>query len=171
MLENGNNNEKLGVEVLGEFNNSEVFEAESNDDEKKPLEKLDISNIQKPKTIAPVIRKKGRADLAIVNTQKNGKRVKISKKVLEELDVKETEGASIDIAFTSDSVVLSKELEGIGETFQISKDRNIYSKDLVEEITDKFELDFTGVSTVSFSETEYQQFSNGCVVALVKCKR
>lgn len=171
MLENVKNDEKLGVEVVEEFNNPEVFAAESNNDEKKSLEKFDISNIQKPKTVSPVLRKKGRADLAIVNTEKNGKRVKISKNVIEGLGIKYTEEAKIDIAFTSDSVVLSKELEGVGETFHMSKDRSIYSKDLVEEITDRFELDFTGVSTVSFSETEYQELANGCLVALIRCKK
>lgn len=128
--------------------------------------KFDLSDLQKPNTKAHPMRKIVKADFAVVNTPGNGKRVKYSKDCLEKLGIQSIDGGTIDIAFGPFGIVSAKDLSGSGQTFSLSKGGHIYSKDLVEEITNRFKLDFTGVTTRSFNGPEYQVLDNGCTVAI-----
>lgn len=129
--------------------------------------KLNLQDLKKPDTEAHQSRTIEAADFAVVNTNEHGKRVKCSKKMLAKLDVKSADNGSVDFAFTADSTVVSKDLSGAGETFHLSKGGHIYSTPLVEEITEKFNLDFTGVTTCSFNNTEYVEI-NGVIAAIIK---
>jgi hypothetical protein len=123
---------------------------------------------KKPDTKANEARKVEKADFSVVNTSGNGKRLKFSKELLKKLGLKSIDDGSIDIGFTLHETVVSADLLGIGETFHLSKGGHVYSKDLVEEISKRFKLDFNGITTRSFSEPEYQELDNGCIVAIIK---
>lgn len=132
------------------------------------LKKFSSSDIQKPDTKAHRARKIGKSDFSIVNTEDNGKRVKFSKELLKKLGITNIDEGTIDIGFISDGTIISSNLSGIGETFPLSKGGHIYSKDLVDEVTQRFNLDFSGVTTRSFCDPEYQQLEDGVLVAILK---
>lgn len=172
MNEETQNLETLEVEVMDDLmkkdENVDIQSIEVEDGEPVCIKKFDLSEILKPTTKAHQARKVGKVDFAVVNTTGNGKRVKISKELLEELGLKNNEEGTIDIGFTPYGTVVATDLSGIGETFPLSKGGHVYSKNLIEEIIARFNLDFTGVTTNSFSNTEYQKLDNGCVVAIIK---
>jgi hypothetical protein len=131
------------------------------------LKKFDRSDLQKPNTKANQVRKVANADFAVVKTPGNGNWVKYSKKCLEKLGYQSIDEGTIDLAFGPFGIVSAKDLSGSGQTYSFSKGGHIYSKGLVEEITNLFKLDFTGVTTRSFNGPEYQVLDNGCTVAII----
>lgn len=129
------------------------------------IEKLDFSKIQNPVTKAHRAREINKVAVSLVN-DKNGKWLKSAGDVLEKIGAKNSK--YINVAFLPYGTVLSSDISGIGESFPLSKGGHIYSKGLVEEITERFKLDFTGVTTRSFSNAEYQELDNGYIVAIIK---
>jgi len=89
----------------------------------------------------------------VISSQKNGKRVTLSKEIMELLN----NPASIEIGFTKDGIVVATELPENGEEFSLGKIGNkgvIYSSQLVEEITELFHLDFQDRVSITFTEAE-----------------
>lgn len=170
------NLEESEVEVKEDVN-PEITELEAPKQEERQIatseksdatttfKKFDLSEIQNPETKAHRAKEMNKVDFSVVN-DKNGHWVKVSKEVLKKIDAKDRK--LVSIVFLPYGVVVSNEVSGIGEAFPLSKGGHIYSKGLVEEITEKFKLDFTDVTTRSFADPEYQKLDNGCSVAIIK---
>jgi hypothetical protein len=89
----------------------------------------------------------------VVNSEKNGKRVTLSKEIMELLN----NPVSIEIGFTEDGIAVAKKLPENGVEFSLRKNGNkgvIYSSQLVEEITELFDLDFQDRVSITFTEAE-----------------
>lgn len=92
--------------------------------------------------------------LTIVNTIGNGKRITIADDVL--LSV----GADheVQIAINDEGIAIGSELPGDMNSFTLRKAGKkgvVYSTKLVEELTELFELNFSGKSSISFSDMTY----------------
>lgn len=104
-------------------------------------------------------------DFSVVNTEKHGRRVVISGKVLREMGSPKT----VQFGFSKRSLVFGSTLnqDSDGFTIRYSGTKGlIYSGPLVQEITEKFGLDFTGRSMVTFPKAKIKNVDNQ-VVALV----
>ncbi len=103
--------------------------------------------------------------LTIINSQKNGKRITLSKEIFDEL----SEPTSVVVGFYEDKLLItSTDLkEAIGGTVCVlGKNRNIYCTDLVEKITDLFNLDFSERVSITLSTLEWEEL-DGQPVALL----
>ena len=112
------------------------------------------------------VRRNGyRGVLSIVNS-KNGKRLAISQEVVDTCGL----GDEICIFFGDDSLVISNKTPDCTVTFFTKTSGQkllVYSAGLVEEISQKYQLDFTDVSCITFWDVEYFETEN-IVVAVVK---
>lgn len=90
--------------------------------------------------------------ISIINAAENGRRVKISKAALKMLG----NPASVQLAVSPDTLIISSELEDNPVHFKVSKG-NVYSSALVLDLTERFDLDFNGTTSRSFySESELE---------------
>lgn len=89
----------------------------------------------------------------VVNSEKNGKRVTISKELSDELGNIET----VEIGFTENGIVVGNKLPENGTEFRFKKSGNkgvIYSSSLVDEVTEEFKLDFSNRVSITFVDAE-----------------
>lgn len=96
----------------------------------------------------------GPSKLTIVNTAKNGKRLMIADDVLEAVNA-DTE---VQIAINDEGIAIGNGLPSDITAFTLRKSGKkgvIYSTELVEELTDLFDLDFSDKSSISFPEITY----------------
>lgn len=92
--------------------------------------------------------------MTIVNSKDNGKRITISKGSMEYIGNPE----SVEIGFTEDGIVIGDKLPENGERFTLRKVGSkavIYSAQLVKEITELFELDFSNRVSITFTDAEH----------------
>jgi hypothetical protein len=109
--------------------------------------------------------------LSIINSKKNGKRITVAGKVMEDLNFPDNLQFSY---YKNEKILISEELSANADVAQHAVRREkegkkgiIYSYDLVEEITDKFNLDFSGKTTsITFRKLEYAE-NNGKLVAII----
>jgi hypothetical protein len=90
--------------------------------------------------------------MSIVNT-KTGKRITLSKKLLEELSCPK----SVQIAFTEDSIIIGEKLPNNESIFNLKMSNGkgaIYSAQEVTEIRDLFDIDFSNKTSITFAEAE-----------------
>lgn len=103
--------------------------------------------------------------ISIVNA-KTGKRIIISKEIMERLNNPE----KIVMSFTEGKIAIGKQLPN-NENYlniKLSKSKGIiYSAGIVKEITDKYQLDLSSRTSITFSEVEYTNYDE-YVVAVVK---
>ena len=105
--------------------------------------------------------------MSVINS-KNGKRVPFSKDVMNELNNPE----SVSISFSDESLAVAERLPNNNNQLKVKNIGNkgvIYSAGLVSEITDKYGLDFSNRTSITFSEVNYIE-NNGCTVAIIKIK-
>ncbi len=73
----------------------------------------------------------------------------------------------IEVGFTEDGIVIAEKLPENGVEFSIKKTGNrmvIYSSELVKEITELFNLDFSNRVSITFTESEkYDDLDNPIV--------
>lgn len=96
----------------------------------------------------------GNGVMTVINSNSNGKRFIFSNSVIRYLDNPD----SIEIGFTEDSVVASYKLPENGQRFNLRKSGNkgvLYSYQLVKEITELFDLDFSNRVSMTFNDAEY----------------
>ncbi|WP_052380405.1 hypothetical protein [Paenibacillus camerounensis] len=102
--------------------------------------------------------------LTVVNTKRNGMRIAISPIVMAQLGSPET----IQIAIGEDGIALAAYLPDNQTRFEVKKMGNkavIYCAPLVREVTEIFDLDFSGRTSISFSEISYMQTVEGQRIA------
>jgi len=103
--------------------------------------------------------------LSVVNSEKNGKRVSISSEVMNRLKNPET----LQVGFLEGNLVIGRSLGDSYTSYTLKKQgakQIIYSKELVEQMTDLCELDFSERTSITFPKASYQKM-NDEVVALV----
>lgn len=104
--------------------------------------------------------------LTIVNTVKNGKRLTIADDVLEAVGAT----AEVQIAINDEGIAIGNGLPGDITAFALRKSGKkgvIYSTELVEELTDLFDLDFSDRSSISFPEVSYLNISDQLAAFIV----
>jgi hypothetical protein len=130
-------------------------------------EAFDFSQFRGAKSVS-ISREIGEAGvMSIVNSKSNGKRISLSKDLLDRLNNPE----SVQFAFNTDSVVIGEKLPIVENSFSIRKDKKgiIYASQLVEEITKEFSLDFSNRTSVTFHQAKYRTMGN-YIIAIVKIK-
>ena len=110
----------------------------------------------------------GKASISIVNSEENGKRVSLSKTLIELLENPKT----IQFLVADEERLLIGEHLGEDYTnFSFSKEggRIIYSSSLVNELVKRFEIDYTDRVSASFDHVKVRKYKD-YPVAIVKMK-
>lgn len=105
--------------------------------------------------------------MSVVNAE-TGKRVVIKKEVLDRLGVEE----KVQFSFSKGAIAIGAKIINNSNYFNIKMGKNkgnIYSSGLVSEITDLYNLDFTGKTSVTFDNFEYKNIQ-GVEVAIIKIR-
>lgn len=104
--------------------------------------------------------------ISIVNTPDNGKRISLSKELMNKLEISN----SAQIRMSDDCLLIAKQIKGSKKSFVVRKNGNkgaIYAADLIQEISKKFKLDYSTRTTITFPKVEYHSYDNG-LIALIK---
>lgn len=99
---------------------------------------------------------------------KNCKRIAIATKVMKNLN----NPKKVAISFSEHSIAVGEQLPNNYNLLNVKTDKNkgmIYSSGLVSEITNKYRLDFSNRTSITFSDVEYIQH-NGFTIAIIKVK-
>lgn len=126
---------------------------------------LDNFTASTSKTISKVSAEAGA--MSLINS-KNGRRISLSKDVMNELNNAE----ELSISFSDDSIAVAERLPNNDNSLKVNRSGNkgvIYSAGLVSEITDKYGLDFSNRTSITFTEVNYVK-SNGYTVAIIKIR-
>lgn len=92
-----------------------------------------------------------RTSLTIVNTERNGRRIKLSKGLLEELG----NPSSVQISVSDTALKIGENLKNCTNNFQLTGGGDtIYKSPLIEQITEHFGLDFSERSSLTFDDVE-----------------
>ncbi|MDN4081407.1 hypothetical protein [Paenibacillus polymyxa] len=129
------------------------------------LEEMNFRPAASKHTSRPISKK---SVLSVVS-HKNGTRIAVDIKVIEELGDIE----SVQIALNHEGIAIGEEFTGDDNYFRLMKAANkavIYSSQLVKELTEAFNLDFENVSSISFQDVEYLQIESR-TVAFIKMIR
>ncbi|MBN7575381.1 hypothetical protein C1H57_08165 [Clostridium sp. 2-1] len=163
-LKNNNAEEDLGKETIN---------IEHNDiSSKVNLVQFDFSDIEFSKTKSSSRGVSGAPGyLTVINSKKNGKRVTVAGKVMEHLNFPDKLEFSY---YKNEKILISQEFSATADVAQHAVRREkegkkgiIYSYDLVEEITNRFNLDFSGKTTsITFRKLEFAE-NNGKLVAII----
>lgn len=97
-----------------------------------------------------------------------GKRITISKKVMDKLN----NPSRIVISFSDERIAIGEYLPNNNNQLDlkmVGKKGIIYSASLVTEIAEKYKLDFSTRTSMTFTEVNYVE-SNGYTVAIIKIK-
>ena len=162
------NNQELN-EMVMESNESvvELQEVEKTNDN---LEKIKESTLDAfiPSISRAVANKSTRGGgLSIVNA-KTGKRVSINKKIMDYLKIED----KIQFAFSDNEIAIGKELPNNKNYFNIKVSKGtgiVYCSELVFEITDLYNLDFSDRTSITFDNIQYQSIQ-GVNVVVVKVR-
>ncbi len=151
--------EQESLKVSEENLNTEQVQKESK------IEKISTDEIEVPLTNPKSSKSKSSAGyVTIVNSPKNGRRLSISKEPLVELGWNlETKLEAIVLEFIADGIVLSLD-ENRDRKFNLRKQgakHIIYSKDLVNEVTDRFDLDFSDRVSITFTQGNLVELPDG----------
>lgn len=105
--------------------------------------------------------------MSVINS-KNSRRITLDKDLMSELSNPEM----ISISFSDDSIAIAEKLPNNDNLLKVRKSGGkgvIYSAGLVSEITNKYMLDFSNRTSITFSDVEYIQL-NGFTIAIIKVK-
>ncbi|MGE7913248.1 hypothetical protein [Lysinibacillus xylanilyticus] len=109
--------------------------------------------------------------LTIVNSQRNGKRVVLSKELMKELN----EPNEVQISYGSDAIAIGADIPSNDNylTLKTQKAKSvIYSSELVNEITVLYDLKFVGIVSQTFYQVQYQGegTSRVAIISMVRNK-
>lgn len=106
--------------------------------------------------------------MTIVNSVKHGRRITIAKCVMDALK----NCTSLQFSFNENSIAIAEKLPNNESYFSLRKSGTksvTYSSQLIKEITDVFQLDFSSRVSITFHDVEY--LDNGeYPVAIIKVK-
>lgn len=145
---------------------TKIDETLPNDDESSSsVEGVDLSRFASVKSKSNTVRSLGSGVLSVINTAKNGKRLKFAEGLHEKLGAPDT----FQIKFSDHEIAVGEVLPDKNNDFSLRNDgksKVIYSSSLVDEITEKFDLDFSDRTSITFQEVEYVMI-DGHKVAIV----
>lgn len=122
----------------------------------------------KPKAESNITTAKSPAGVCtVVNSKRNGRRVTFARDIMDCLGNPET----VEVCFTEDGLAVAKELPENGVEFNVKKIGNkegIYSSQIVQEITELFDLDFENRVSITFTEAEeYTDDSCNTIIIII----
>lgn len=106
--------------------------------------------------------------MSVINSVKNGKRVSISREIMNKIGQLD----SVQMGFMKNGIVIGQYLSDTNTSYQLRTQgakKLIYSKGLVEQITDYFGIDFSNRTSITFHEATYQKL-DGNIVAVIGVK-
>ena len=111
---------------------------------------LDLS---KSKPMEAKSSSKGKISINIVNTISNGKRIKLSRGLMEKLG----DPSSIQFRILDEKIVLGSNLDVNEKSFKFSKSTlgTIYSYSVVASFTEVLNLDFSSVTSITLSNIHF----------------
>ncbi|MEK3719247.1 hypothetical protein [Paenibacillus sp. FSL H8-0034] len=96
----------------------------------------------------------GESVFSVINTPGNGKRTTISPNLISKIG----SPAKVQVSVNDKGIAISSKLPDNDSSFTLRKTSSkavIYSKELVDELTALFDLDFSGRSSISFYDVTY----------------
>ena len=168
-METIKNNKEL-KEMVIESNESVVELHEEVEKTNDNLEEIKESTLDAfvPSISRAVVNKSTRGGgLSVVNA-KTGKRVSINKKIMDYLKIED----KIQFAFSDNEIAIGKELPNNKNYFNIKMSKGtgiVYCSELVFEITDLYNLDFSDRTSITFDNIQYQSIQ-GVNVVIVKVR-
>ena len=102
--------------------------------------------------------------MSIINA-KTGKRIIVSREIMEKLNNPER----IVMSFSGDRIAIGEQLPNNDNYIKIKALKSkgiIYSAEIVKEITDIYELDFSNKTSITFFDVEYVKYEDN-VVAII----
>lgn len=115
-----------------------------------------------PSTCTDTTRTVGAGGMSVINSS-NGKRVTLNAAILNELSHQD----SIQFAYTDDFVAISNYLGASNTNYSLSKNGKsgvIYNTALVNEIVNRFNLDYSNRTSITFPVMDVQENENGKVL-------
>ncbi|MCM3116314.1 hypothetical protein M3610_13495 [Neobacillus sp. MER 74] len=115
---------------------------------------IDLNSFSSSKSNGINSRYVGAGVITIINSERNGKRIILSKELMEEL----LEPELVQIAFSSNEIAIGEEIPNNDHHFNVRKNGAkgvIYSAGLIQEITGLFNLDFSNKVSVTFYQVRY----------------
>jgi len=93
--------------------------------------------------------------ITIVNTSNNGKRIKLSRGLMEKLD----NPSEIQFRILGEKIVLGSNLDVNEKSFKFSKTAvgTIYNSSIVANFTEVLHLDFTNVTSITLSNIKFRK--------------
>lgn len=161
-LEQERYNQEVGEEIIEEREEEMIMNDNENTIKEDNLENFTAS---KSKTISQISTEAG--VMSLINS-KNGRRITLPKDVMNKLNNPEV----LSMSFTDNSLAVAERLPNNDNQFKVKssgKKGIIYSAGLVSEITDKYGLDFSNRTSITFSEVNYVE-SSGYTVAIIKIR-
>lgn len=158
---------KLKTEIYRQEEKEELSEEVSISDNQDIMQEDDLRNFtaSTSKTISKTSTEAGA--MSVINA-KNSKRITLSSEVIYKLNNPNT----ISISFSDDSLAIAERLPNNDNLLKLrssGKKGVIYSSGLVSEIIDKYGLDFSNRTSITFLEVNYVK-CNGYTVAIIKIR-
>lgn len=158
---------KLKTEIYSQEEREELSEEVNISNNQDTMQEYDLESFtaSTSKTIAKTSTEAG--VISVINS-KSCKRIVLSSEVIYKLNNPNT----ISISFSDDSLAIAERLLNNDNLLKLrssGKKGVIYSSGLVSEITDKYGLDFSNRTSITFLEVNYVK-CNGYTVAIIKMK-
>jgi hypothetical protein len=146
-------------EPEAEFHDEKVIKAESYSEEEEMLEDFSIDDLipVKTKVVKRMIGEPG--VITIINSKKNGKRIIFASAVMDKLG----NPSKLQIVFWQNGIVVGAMLPKADQFFPVKESGNkgiVYSGGLVQEITSKFNLDFSERVSITFPKVAYKDMDD-----------
>lgn len=128
------------------------------------MSKFMVPNLEEfiASTCTDTTRAVGAGGLSIVNSS-NGKRVTLNAAILSKLEHHD----SVQFAYTDDYIAIANYLGESNTDYSLSKNGKggvIYNTALVNEIVNRFDLDYSNRTSITFPVMDVQESENGKVV-------
>lgn len=152
-------------ELMDDLELEEDFDNFQNEEEEEELDFIDLSEFTPVKSKSKAKESTEAGIMSIINSKKNGKRITLSKHLIQKLKVDK----AINIALSSNAIVIASADAEIGNEFPFKVSGNkviIYSADLVNEITMHYGLDFSDCVSKTFYEVTYNKTSTHTVARI-----
>lgn len=150
------NEEHIGLDEDSDENIVGTVLEEDEEEQKEELEEFKFSFDEIIPSISNPVNRIPEAGVMSVVNSKNGKRVSIAKDVIESIG----QPASIQVGFIDTRIVVGEYLGEAYTSYTLKKQgakHIIYNKDLVEQVTNHYQLDFTNRTSVTFPKATYQR--------------
>lgn len=131
---------------------NDVEDCEEDDD----LDFIDLSEFMPVKSTSKAKASTEAGVITIINSKKNGKRIILAKELVQKIKA----NGAINIVLANDAIVIASADAAIGNEFPFKVSGNkviIYATDLINEITDHYDLDFSNCVSKTFHRVKYSK--------------